>query len=225
MISFCIPYRYTDDYRKSNFDFVVDRLRFSWPDGEVIIGDSSGEVFNRSEARNNAANSASYDVLCFVDADAIVSTYGVDKTFERLGEVEWAFPFDCYYELSPETSDVYRTEGRLSPSPTFENVFPSDKTPEPSVGGAVMVTKGAFSRVGGYDERFQGWGEEDRAFALALSTLVSPENRTGAPILHLWHPAPEALRFGQPNFAANRELCNLYREASGNKAAMEKVIF
>jgi predicted glycosyltransferase involved in capsule biosynthesis len=103
-------------------------------------------------------------------------------------------------------------------------LFPSEDHPEPSVGGCIVVSRKAFDYVKGYDDRFIGWGEEDRAFEMSLATLVHPAIRLAGPIYHLWHPWKEEECFGQPNFMDNRLLCNRYREAINNPDLMGSLI-
>ena len=56
-------------------------------------------------------------------------------------------------------------------------------------GGVNILPRQHFERVAGFDERFQGWGGEDDAFAFSLNHLFGLPFRIDATIFHLWHPA------------------------------------
>ena len=61
----------------------------------------------------------------------------------------------------------------------------------------------------------------DRAFTLAMETLVGPAERTGF-CLHLHHPrGPE---FGGPHAAANKALCDRYYAADSHPEEMRALV-
>lgn len=224
-VSFVVPFRAENEYRLESFGHVLCGLQYAWPAAraEIWVSDNPGE-FNRSAARNQGAMATAGEVLVFVDADSEVPYDQMQRAVSRVGGFGgWAFPYDSYCSLTQTGSRKKMTRETLDPT-DYAYVFPSPETPEPSVGGCVVVSREAFDIVGGYDERFIGWGEEDRAFAIALSTLVGPAFVEPGPLYHLWHPAPEEVRFDQPNFMGNRRLCNRYREASGNPVAMKSLV-
>jgi glycosyltransferase involved in cell wall biosynthesis len=235
MISFLIPYLPNgDEYRERACKYILGALAIDWhePDAEIIIGGI--EPFNRSAARNQAAKRADGDILVFVDADSFVPKHQIREALSLAEERGWAFPYDHYCSMTEMGTENF-IAGAALPDPLswgtdmfdrdyYEFIFPSKDTPEPAVGGCVVVTRAAFETVGGYDERFIGWGEEDRAFMLALDTLVNAEHRVSGNIFHLWHEHPEEECFAQPNFSDNRKLCNRYREACGNLQMMRELI-
>jgi hypothetical protein len=225
VISFLIPYRAENAYRSTSLDYVRGQLLQGWEPGEieVLIEDSPTENFNRSAARNAAAKKAQGDVLVFVDADSCVPLRQMKIAFDLLGKVgaQWVLPYDRYYSLTEGGTKAHM----LGDTPAeYEHCFPSVETPEPAVGGGIVVSRVAFEVVHGYDERFIGWGEEDRAFYMALETLAPHWTRIQGPLYHLWHPADESVRFEQPHFEDNRRLCNRYRCAVGNKPLMAALV-
>jgi hypothetical protein len=210
MISFLVPFYGDDPVRLRLLREVTRELRQWFPDDEVLVG-GPGEP-SRAVTRNWLAQESSGDILAFVDADTIIPPTQVRAAAKWItdGEVQWVLPYQSYYSLT-EAGTAAFLHG--DPSPETDYVFPSPEAPEPSVGGVIMMTRSAFATVNGYDERFIGWGEEDRAFAMALSVLVGLERRISGLVYHLWHPAPESVRFHQSYFEHNRALCNRYREA------------
>lgn len=85
--------------------------------------------------------------------------------------------------------------------------------------GIVAVSRSLLNEVGGFDERFVGWGGEDRAFQFACDTLAGPGERIDAMSYHLWHPsAPEKGR-GTLVRKRNIALAVRYKEAAGRRRA------
>jgi GT2 family glycosyltransferase len=121
-------------------------------------------------------------------------------------------PYDVYYSLSKRGTENFRLG--LDVVPDAVHVFPSVETPEPAVGGAVVVSRAAFEEVGGYDERFVGWGWEDTSFAIALEKLCGPQTRVPGPLYHLWHPSVELDCFDHPHLEHNRSIFHQYRDLS-----------
>lgn len=221
MISFLIPYR-DGPGRGSLLNYVHRALKEDWPNAEIIVsGGSPSGVFNRSAARNAAADQARGTVYVFVDADSIAPVDQVGLAIAAAGANGWAFPYDRYYSLTKEFSEAKMDAGGAPlflGDKDYEFVFPGPDQVDrpPSVGGMVAVHRDVFEQVGGYDERFTGWGFEDRAFALALEGLLGPASRIPGPLYHLWHPAPEEECFGQPNLVGNRALYDQYLAQYGN---------
>jgi hypothetical protein len=56
-------------------------------------------------------------------------------------------------------------------------------------GAMLMITKENYFRVGGFDERFNGWGYEDNAFFLLANTILGEFVETDNIAYHLWHPS------------------------------------
>ena len=77
--------------------------------------------------------------------------------------------------------------------------------------------------VGGFDDRFHGWGGEDFALGCALRSLSGQyAHKLAGTLRHLWHP-PAPSNGGllpDDNFA----LANRYRAAKFDPAAMRDII-
>jgi GT2 family glycosyltransferase len=59
------------------------------------------------------------------------------------------------------------------------------------MGCNVSISKGDFIRVNGFDEEFEGWGQEDDDIAWRLQRLGVRQARLryAGLALHLWHPS------------------------------------
>lgn len=181
-----IPYRGANEWREKNFRFVT-----SWyaPLGlDVYIGDSGHARFNRAASRNAAAEQGPWDRALIADADCIVDLDTVRKAFERASETgRLILPHDDFYRLSQYgTARVLKQPKLLDRSLvalTGEVRVRASMMPS----GALVLTHDAYRAIGGYDERFLGWGYEDSEFLKDAAKTVGYE-RLHANLIHLWHP-------------------------------------
>lgn len=84
-----------------------------------------------------------------------------------------------------------------------------------------MCTRSCFKKVRGFDERFKGWGPEDKAFFESLETICGHHFRMDQDIYHLWHPQAEIVQRELPKQQA---LYEKYLNATNNVKAMKKLI-
>jgi predicted glycosyltransferase involved in capsule biosynthesis len=87
----------------------------------------------------------------------------------------------------------------------------------------VIVPRDLYEEVGGYDERFVGWGWEDLAFFWACATMAGYD-RVGGAVYHLWHPQSRADTYESPHYRANEELGHRYMEAKWNQTKMRSLL-
>lgn len=69
---------------------------------------------------------------------------------------------------------------------TIRNNITPERVRQNWQGGTLAIRKAAFEKIGGYDERFVGWGGEDNEFFDRCKTLRS-WRRGYLPFVHLWH--------------------------------------
>lgn len=204
------------------------------PDVALYEGDhDDGGPFNRAAALNRAAAAADadgrWDLAVIVDADVFIDPANVRHALERAratGKVTWAFT--RWNGLTPEG-----TERVLAGDPTRDanpkahdgvtllageprSVLPSDvieKTNPISWSCCFVVPRAVWDDIGGFDERFRGWGWEDMAFQSVVCGLYGHERLHGD-VWHLWHPrAEERIKPGRPEhpaYVANRMLGRRY---------------
>lgn len=221
MISILVPYRSDGGRRDELWAWVRKWWETNFPSAEICVGDDISEAFNRSAARNAAYRRARHDTLIIADADTVPTVTGVTSaidTIQNSRRFKWALPYaqDRYYNLTRETTEAILSGDELVEPTEWEHKITS-------WAGCLILTRKAWETVGGYDERFIGWGGEDNAFQMALDTLVSPHIRTSSYICHLWHERGDA-DFSQPNWHHNRDLLARYRKANGVQAKMLNVL-
>lgn len=215
-LSVIIPWRDSGcDWRMKSVRWLVERYDLLFPDIELILGgvDMTGP-FNRSAARNEAIAEARGDVLLIADADTVFQPDQIETGLDALEQgAPWVIPYSLgrYYNLSAdETIRTWREAPDAVIAEPDDHRLYEHKID--SWAGMLLVSRENYDKVGGYDERFKGWGYEDNAFRAALDHHVGPHQRVDGYTLHLWHPAPEAECFSQPHIQANRDLCLQYEQ-------------
>lgn len=232
-ITLAIPYSVEDPNpeRERLLDFVLARWQLRSPNSRIIISDDDsnvGGVWNRARARNNALSQVKTRYVVIADADTIISMKSIRQALElieaRLPYASWVLPYgpSNYYNLTQEYTESVLKRGAVADMPPEDKLEYEHKLE--SWAGVLVMTTAAFERVGGYDERFIGWGGEDNAFRLAMDTLWAPHDRVDGACVHLWHSAPESERFGNPNWNHNRVLLQEYTVRYGRPKAMKDFI-
>jgi len=153
--------------------------------------------FNKSWAVNAAVVNVAVDheVVCVLDADVLADRDFILRNVERFrhpGTMGHLTYRDMYYLDGPATSAAIGqrlVERRPDVDLAILRGFLLRRPP----GCCVWVRTSAFHRVGGMDERFEGWGGEDNDFAyrLGINTAFDAYHDT---LLHMYHPSSASLR-------------------------------
>jgi glycosyltransferase involved in cell wall biosynthesis len=222
-LSVLIPYRPDGGPRDEIFAWLLARYERLLPEAEICIGENDDEPFSRSKARNDAYRKATRDVFLVADADTMFHRDQIEAGVTLVKESGvWVLPYLWYYNLAQEfTEQVLKSQPDVT---IAEPDHPSQWEHRlESWAGLLLMPRKAYEEVGGYDERFVGWGYEDNSFQLAVDTIWGPFQRLACGYcLHLWHPP--GLGFASPNIAQSRMLWNQYRSASGRAERMKRVV-
>jgi hypothetical protein len=190
-----VPWRAGDPAREKYWAHVRPHLEsLGFP---LFTGDSEGP-WARAAACNAAALSAgAWEIALVADADTVLDPDAVSRTIERVERTRGAArPHDHRWMLNSAASKLFlrRGAGRM--------ILGRQLTADAPGGGALIVHREAFDEVGGYDERFVGWGFEDSAMNIELATTRGWERMPGD-AFHLWHSMPN---FRSAPAQANRRL-------------------
>jgi hypothetical protein len=212
--------------------------------------DPTGQPFSKSVAVNNAAAKAKGDVFVIIDADGYMQADSVlycaeeIRTARKRGKKLWFVPYRQFYRLTEEASRCLLQSDPASPFPFPEplaSMFILGGTADTKVGhwyGAMVqiMSREAFKTVGGWDQRFRGWGGEDHAAMRAMDTLYGLHMTLPGQVLHVWHPQigpqgtatevhwKERMWEGQDQPGVNDSLSNLYYGAQGKPDRMRKLV-
>lgn len=203
-----VPWRPGELFRERHWRYVEPHLAsVGFP---VITGDAPG-VWARAAACNAASEAAgAWDVALVTDADTILDADTVHEAVRVVAESEGAArPHDQRFMLSLGASKMAMMRGVESlPDRYLRWTAPG--------GGALVIHRKAWDAVGGYDERFIGWGYEDSAMNISLVSRADWRIVPG-PSWHLFH-APANIR----DPAARRNLTLLQRHRQQNIGHIRK---
>jgi hypothetical protein len=174
-----VPWRPGNHIRERNWDWTRPHLEALGY--EMFLGDSPGP-WARAAACNEAARLAGdWDIALIADADTIPEKDAVQRAVVTVSLLPGAIrPHDRLWNLNKAQTQLAGTKGpqavRLTP-----------RASKLLGGGLLVVSRQAWDRVGGYDERFIGWGHEDSALQTTLLAEARWDRIEGQ-AWHLWHP-------------------------------------
>jgi glycosyltransferase involved in cell wall biosynthesis len=216
-VSIVIPWLDRGDAeRRRVAEYVIDYYRET-EIGEVVIGsyDDDGGPLNRSRLRNEGAKRASNDILFFADADVLVPRAQLEAAVFLAKREQGAVLAHDLFRTEATAEDIEKV---LSGEQMFEDFLDKDRPsywqnegPLPDdwhVGPAYAIRRDAFFEVGGFDEGFVGWGEEEKDFLLRVSKRFQPLRTVSGTVLDLGSPTGTSIEYltdeGKELFAANR---------------------
>jgi len=234
-VSYLITYRASGSIDRRENLLAVLRWLAQWPDVQTIVVEQDTVArldpglpseaaawlaynpgpFNKGWGLNVAARLAHHPLLVVGDAD-MLAPHALAEAVERCRQgLSAVKPYRHVVDLAPEEAARVRG-GEWG----FVPVRPHDAPPNPDgqhehvafAGNLFVIQRDAYWRVGGFDERFLGWGGEDDAMAIKLRRARIPSTEIGAqPAVHLWHPRSHETTVGQPHYQANLRLLADYR--------------
>jgi hypothetical protein len=181
---------------------VVDRYVFARKDG----------LFNKAWAVNvgvveavGGASARDDAYLCVLDADILVDRHFVARNAERLRTGGHGTHLPFRWSLSLDGPSTLRAIGLRDggAADVSDSVLRGLLLREPP-GGCVWLRSHVFHAVGGFDERYEGWGGEDDDVVARLAA-AAPLHRFDDALLHLDHPRPEMTRDDGAPFNAHIE--------------------
>jgi hypothetical protein len=195
-----------------------------YPDWQIVEGHHDVGPFNRGLAINRAAQEAGdWDVAVIIDSDVLCPDVSPVKA-----AVDMAY-------ASNRMVLAYHERVHLTPRGT-ERVLSGYKGNWKAPGmvakiltdacsSCVVVSRKLWDTVGGFDERFVGWGWEDVAFRVACETLSEgPMVTVASTIWHLHHRTSHENNARERTFQANKERGERYRAALGDPVAVRALI-
>ena len=170
-------------YREKHFNFLVEYYSQEF---DVILGDHEGD-FNRSAARNAGVQKSNSEISVIIDADNYIplkQIWNAIQVAKRSNSL--VKPFTWFGYLTEESTDLFYEvyDSVIDFEPTYIQPPQKDFT-----GGAYVMKKNLWQKIGGMDEGFIGWGAEDDAFHLLCKGKGIPVRYVDGHDYHLYHPA------------------------------------
>lgn len=235
-VSAIITYRGgSDPVRRANLDTVL-RWLARRPEFEVVVVEQDAAPnldaplahpkarllfaynpgpFNKGWGYNVGVRAASCAWYAFCDADVVAGT-ALDAALGYLNAGCHAIkPYRRLIDLDAQESEFVRAgDYDWLPPPDPGRPLDREGIGERIVfaGGLFLIARPAYASIGGWDERFRGWGGEDDAMTYKLERARVPALELDTrPALHLHHARRPEHTYGQPYYAANCGLLDDYR--------------
>jgi len=190
--------------RRQLLEWTLDRYLGFWDENElkIVIGTDDSEPFNRAKARNIGLAQVDTEYVLIADGDTACEAMPVNLGLNLLdGGAPWVIPYGHtdYYNLTEDCTNS------ILDNPMDPIMDPQWDHKIHSWAGLLLARTEDCRKIGGYDERFDGWGWEDLAFMIKMDHCIGPHRRTNGRALHLWHPRGDD-EFGTPQESKNRAL-------------------
>ncbi len=218
--------------RDAAWDWVKKRYECQHPDIPLVVEcPPPGPVLGTAAMwKAYERKPACTDVVVIAGNDAFVPKSQLVEAI-RLARLKpgIVMPFTDYLPLTlrgtqrflvtqrPDTTDYIK----------FKVSHPIFKT---SVGCIVVMSCLTWDTINGLDSRFEGWGPNDIAWALASATLCGPLRRLPGPAFHLWHPPQQEIPGAtadpadKARFEASYAHFHKYEAAKGNRDQMKLLV-
>jgi predicted glycosyltransferase involved in capsule biosynthesis len=179
-----IPWRHMDCiYREKHFNFLFDYYSQEF---DVVLADHEGD-FNRSAARNAGVQQSSSEISVIIDADNYIPFNQIHDAIRVAARVDALVkPFKWFGYLTESSTDLFYETNELRLDFNPEYIQPPEKD---FTGGAYVMKKKLWEKLGGMDEGFVGWGAEDDAFHLLCKNSGVKTRYVEGYDYHLFHPA------------------------------------
>ena len=229
-----IPWRDSGcEYRRGHHALIVALYQTT---GLPIIcsTDSGVGPFNASAARNAGVRHLTnidpgWEAVFLSDADTLTPTAQVWAALNLARDRDWlVIGGDLLNKLDRRsTSFVTPTlRTRLDRGEPINDLggrtLLGTKHTDYAHGGAA-IGRTLWEETGGYDERFIGWGGEDRSYNFATTVLrgFPHVKRIPGPQYHLYHPqSPDTAAHDSVTRQANKALAVRYKRAAGFNGGM-----
>lgn len=174
--------------------------------------------FNKSWGFNIGFKQSSGDVLAFGDADILIDSKNLIESFALCHSgADAVNPYDRLIDLTAGETSSFLQGGKGLDALAHRQEVNREAIGEflCFCGGLFVIRRKAFEAVGGFDERFVGWGGEDDAMSIKLEKLVSNTRVLGGrAAYHLFHERQRARLDGHSHYAQNVALLKQYSSAS-----------
>jgi hypothetical protein len=222
-VSIIIPFQSDYGPRAKAFEWIQQYYARVMPEAEICLGLISDKEVNKAKAVNLAVKKATRDVFVIADADVVYDPNLIMEAIKVLKKGGFVVPFTAVYNIEKQGTDrLLKTKPKWPIDVKSGECYKSNWVYEGFAGKLFVISRENFEAVGGFDERFIGWGGEDDAFSHAARTMCGKLVNIEGKVYHLWHPASSYQT--NPNGRANAKLLGRYERASGKKEKMKKLL-
>jgi glycosyltransferase involved in cell wall biosynthesis len=216
-----IPYRPDSGHRDRLWAHLSNEYWSALPQYRPYLEEGPQGPFNRSAAINAAARRAgNWDVAVIADSDTWAPPEQLDEAVRlarRTGRLVSSLTSVVQLSQDYTESLLSGTPGTLS----TERVRTLDIETESSM---IVVPRVLWERIGGFDEKFVGWGGEDNAFWRAATILGGAPLRVDGSAFHLWHDVADIIeRKMDPGYMRNLKRWLTYHDLAKCECSLRKI--
>jgi len=221
-VSVVVPFRATPPQRAPLWDHLRSLWAKRYPDYEVVEGNCADDgLWCKGAAVADGIARASRDIVVVADADVWCDGVRAAVDVIAIGGAGWAIPHERVLRLTPSATAEAIESGAW---PTVRTATTYMQRPYIGVpgGGIVVLRRETYLSVP-IDPRFQGWGQEDEAWAVALHLLAGRPWRGTADLWHMYHGTPQRMS-RTIGSSASLALFRRYRGAKSSPRTMAALI-
>ncbi|WP_373601534.1 galactosyltransferase-related protein [Paraclostridium bifermentans] len=186
-VSILVPHRNGEFYRDRNWKYLKNIYNCLIPDAEICLGDTSSIPYSKSEAVNNAFKKATREILVIMDSDILIDIESLNTAISIVDKYKFILPYNKLVRLDEKSTEKILNKELLN----IEDIDISNnsiiKEESRMVGGIYVTTKEVYKNIGGFDERFRGWGGEDDAVLSCVKYIYGKYHRLDNILYHLYH--------------------------------------
>ncbi len=196
--------------------------------GAVKIIRLEADKWSPGEAINAGVVLSSNPAIAKADADILISAASRAEFDRVAGQI-------IAHEFGLIVAQAFDLDPSIGPREAFEGLgrglpLPGSLRPKWGQGGLVFFSRAAWDRVGGYDSRFTGWGNEDNDFPERVrhaGMRIGWADRNKLSINHIWHPPTCAMTGVASQRIKNQSIANadksVFRSVSFRHSNLEAV--
>ena len=206
--SIIIPFKNNDKSRERNLHFILNYYKKYLPSCEIIVVEQNTNTdflltsdkvqkylkiktednfFAKALLFNSGYNISRTDYIIMADIDCVIDKNILENItdYYQYFDFHFVLPYsNKVYYLSEIETNRFINEDDCNISQNQDKDVDGLKV---ASGGLGIISSSNFYKVGGFDERFKGWGAEDDAFYNKCSIMGVPPHRLSYDLLHLHH--------------------------------------
>lgn len=197
-----VPYRADKGARAAAWRYVYPILKdLGYP---IFVGDDGTEPFSVSRSWNAAAEAAGeWDRAILHAPDVRLDDPARLHSAAEQAAERMVYAYNWYKRLNAAGTRILIAGGKPPDRYVVHQRRPAGMI---DIGGPRVIPRALWERVGGFDDRFVGWGGEDTAFAHCCRIMAGPSGRLKGVLWSLHHPRQRKSDPFYSNRAANKVL-------------------
>lgn len=174
---------------------IVERLLPSDVKYEFI--EDKDSILHKTKHFNEMLRNVVTTYVGIWDADVVAFPEAIEECMEKLflGEAKMVLPYNgICLDTTDSIADIYMRDCDFTVLDKLSYLM-ARLQPHRLTGGAVMMKKATFEALGGENEKYYGWGDDDFDRYIRFYNANIPIFRSEHPLFHLSHPRGGNSRF------------------------------